>query len=101
MSERAGEKDVARFNPEDLYSGLHIETFDGSYLGFAECRQKVGFFDLVGAKQEARRKRRITKAQKELLEKFAESMGKATNKHSPNETSWIDSVKKFFEDMKS
>ena len=40
-------------------------------------------------------------AQKELLEKFGESMGKATNKHSPNETSWIDSVKQFFEDMKS
>ncbi|PCJ04160.1 MAG: hypothetical protein COB16_19360 [Rhodobacteraceae bacterium] len=68
MSELAGKKVIARFNPEDLYSGVHIETFDGSYLGFAECRQKVGFFDLIGAKEEARRKRRIAKAQKELLE---------------------------------
>jgi molecular chaperone DnaJ len=44
---------------------------------------------------------KLNSAQKELLEKFGESMGKATNKHSPNETSWIDSVKQFFEDMKS
>jgi molecular chaperone DnaJ len=39
--------------------------------------------------------------QKELLEQFGESMGKAARKHSPNENSWIDNVKKFFEDMKS
>ena len=39
--------------------------------------------------------------QKELLEKLGQSMGKASNKHSPNENSWIDSMKKFFEDMKS
>ena len=44
---------------------------------------------------------KLNSAQKELLEKFGESMGKATNKHSPNETSWIDSVKQFFEDLKS
>ncbi len=39
--------------------------------------------------------------QKELLEQLGQSMGKASNKHSPNENSWIDSMKKFFEDMKS
>ena len=44
---------------------------------------------------------KLNSAQKELLEKFGESMGKATDKHSPNETSWIDSVKQFFEDLKS
>jgi len=44
---------------------------------------------------------KLNSAQKELLEKFGESMGKGTNKHSPNETSWIDNVKNFFEDMKS
>jgi molecular chaperone DnaJ len=44
---------------------------------------------------------KLNAAQKELLEKFGESMGKAANKHSPNENSWIDSVKQFFEDMKS
>jgi molecular chaperone DnaJ len=44
---------------------------------------------------------KLNSRQKELLEQFGESMGKAANKHSPNENSWIDSVKKFFEDMKS
>ena len=44
---------------------------------------------------------KLNAQQKELLEKFAESMGKAGKKHSPNENSWIDNVKKFFEDMKS
>ena len=44
---------------------------------------------------------RLNSEQKEMLEKFGESMGKAAKKHSPNENSWIDNVKKFFEDMKS
>jgi len=44
---------------------------------------------------------KLNNEQKELLEQFGQSMGKATNKHSPNENSWIDSMKKFFEDMKS
>jgi molecular chaperone DnaJ len=43
---------------------------------------------------------KLNSKQKELLEQFAQTMGKTT-KHSPNETSWIDSMKKFFEDMKS
>lgn len=67
MSQRASEAVVARFDPEDLHSGLHIYANSGEYLGFAECQQKVGFFDLVGAKEEARRKRRIRNAEKEVL----------------------------------
>ncbi len=44
---------------------------------------------------------KLNSEQKELLEKLGESMGKSAKKHSPNEDSWIDSMKKFFEDMKS
>jgi len=44
---------------------------------------------------------RLNSEQKELLQKFGQSMGKAAKKHSPNENSWIDNVKTFFEDMKS
>jgi len=44
---------------------------------------------------------KLNNEQKELLEKFGESMGKSAKKHSPNENSWLDGVKKFFEDMKS
>jgi putative transposase len=68
MSQRAGEKVIARFNPEDLHQGLHIYDLQGAFLGFAECRQKVGFFDLSGAREEARRKRRLKKAEQELLD---------------------------------
>jgi molecular chaperone DnaJ len=44
---------------------------------------------------------KLNAEQKQLLEQFARSMGKEAKKHSPNENSWIDSMKKFFEDMKS
>ena len=44
---------------------------------------------------------KLNSEQKELLEKLGQSMGKGANKHSPNEKSWIDNVKQFFEDMKS
>lgn len=44
---------------------------------------------------------KLNKEQKELLQTFGESMDKSENKHSPNEHSWMDGVKKFFEDMKS
>ncbi|MDH3635859.1 MAG: molecular chaperone DnaJ [Gammaproteobacteria bacterium] len=44
---------------------------------------------------------KLNAEQKELLQQFAESMGKAGKKHNPNENSWIDNMKKFFEDMKS
>jgi molecular chaperone DnaJ len=42
----------------------------------------------------------LTKEQKELLQKFAESMDAGGNQHAPQERSWLDGVKKFFEDMK-
>jgi molecular chaperone DnaJ len=44
---------------------------------------------------------KLNSEQKELLEQFGELMGKSAKKHSPNEKSWMDGMKKFFEDMKS
>ncbi len=43
---------------------------------------------------------KLSSEQRVLLEQFGESMGKAVKKHSPNEKSWLDGMKKFFEDMK-
>lgn len=43
---------------------------------------------------------KLSAEQKELLEQFAQSMGKNSKKHSPNEKSWLDGMKKFFEEMK-
>ncbi|MDH5178875.1 MAG: molecular chaperone DnaJ [Gammaproteobacteria bacterium] len=42
----------------------------------------------------------LTKKQKELLEELGKSMKEDNVKHSPREASWLDGVKKFFEDLK-
>ena len=40
----------------------------------------------------------LTARQKELLQEFEESL-EGNDKHSPRHHSWLDGVKKFFEDM--
>lgn len=42
---------------------------------------------------------KLTTKQKELLREFEETM-RGTDKHSPRHSSWLDGVKKFFEDLK-
>jgi len=42
----------------------------------------------------------LTKHQKELLEEFEKSLKDDKVNHSPKASSWLDGVKKFFEDMK-
>lgn len=65
--EIAGQKVVGRFDPEDLHGGLHVYALTGEYLGFANCNQAVGFFDVEGGKNFAREKNRWRRAQRELL----------------------------------
>ncbi len=43
---------------------------------------------------------KLNAEQKELLQKFADSLGGSEAQHSPKHSSWLDGVKKFFEDMK-
>lgn len=43
----------------------------------------------------------LTKEQKALLQQFAETMQAGGTQHAPQEGSWLDGVKKFFEDMKT
>ena len=42
----------------------------------------------------------LTKKQKELLKEFEDSLKDDNVNHSPKASSWLDGVKKFFEDMK-
>ena len=42
----------------------------------------------------------LTNEQKELLQKFAETMQASGEHHTPQQGSWLDGVKKFFEEMK-
>ena len=43
----------------------------------------------------------LTHRQKELLREFEQSMSENGDKHSPKATTWLDSVKRFFEGIKS
>ncbi|MEX1081298.1 MAG: molecular chaperone DnaJ [Halofilum sp. (in: g-proteobacteria)] len=42
----------------------------------------------------------LTSRQKELLEELQQTLGEGSTKHSPRQNSWLDGVKKFFEDMR-
>lgn len=42
----------------------------------------------------------LNREQKDLMRKLGESMNEHSGRHSPAEASWLDGVKKFFEDMK-
>ena len=42
----------------------------------------------------------LSKEQKDLLQQFGDSIAGRDGKHSPRATTWLDGVKKFFEDMK-
>ena len=67
MSEHPSRPVVARFDPEDLHAGLHVYDKDGAFLGYAECQQAVGFFDMASAHKRAARDGRIKRAEKALL----------------------------------
>lgn len=67
MAEHAGTQVVVRFDPEDLHAGVHIYDKSGEFMGYADCKQKVGFFDLTGAKDQARREAAIKRAERNLL----------------------------------
>lgn len=70
MNEHVGERIVARFNPEDLHSGVYIYDTNGAFLGYAACEEKVGFFDLAGAKDHARRDGAIKRTQRKLRDQL-------------------------------
>ncbi len=42
----------------------------------------------------------LTRDQKELLQQFADTMAAGGERHTPRQGSWLDGVKKFFEEMK-
>ncbi len=42
----------------------------------------------------------LSKHQKDLLRAFGDALAEGTERHTPRATSWLDGVKKFFDDMK-
>ncbi|MFB9148726.1 transposase domain-containing protein [Roseovarius ramblicola] len=60
----AGEKVVARFDADDLAAGLEVYDLKGRYLGHAECREVVQFFDVDQSRDHNRKRKAWMKAQK-------------------------------------
>lgn len=58
----AGQKVVARFDPDDLYAGLHVYDLDGQYLGHATCVEKGDFFGVADAREVARKRAQYLRA---------------------------------------
>ena len=68
LSEVAGEKLVARLDPDQLYQPIHVYTLDGRYIGQAECVQRAGFGDTEAAREHARLRGHFVKNAKKNLE---------------------------------
>ena len=68
--------------------GKGVKTVRGSHTGDLLCKAVV------------ETPVNLTSRQKELLKELDESMQEGGKRHSPKESSWLDGVKSFFEDMK-
>lgn len=60
----AGRRLIVRFDPADLWSGLHVYSGENEYLGHAPCKLKVGFRDSAEARQLARARRAALAAER-------------------------------------
>lgn len=54
-----------RFDPQALHAGIYVYRLDGSYVGFCECIDAVGFASRDAGRDHARKRRAFTKAAKE------------------------------------
>lgn len=67
LVERAGERVVARFDPEDLHGTVHVFDAKGRYVCAAGCLMPAGFADTAAAKEwEAARRRKRRAAESGL-----------------------------------
>ena len=67
MSQIAGERVIARFDPAALWDGLHIYSAENEYLGEAACKLKAGFFDIEEARAHSKARRTWLNAEKAAL----------------------------------
>lgn len=67
MNALAGERLVIRFDPADLWQGLHIYSADNRYLGHAPCLVKAGFLDAGAAKAQSRARKAFVRAERDAL----------------------------------
>lgn len=67
LYEHAGARLIIRFDPAAYQDGVHVYAADNAYLGFAPCRQAVGFFDADEAKMMAKARKTWMAAEKAAL----------------------------------
>ncbi|MCU0882707.1 MAG: Mu transposase C-terminal domain-containing protein [Hyphomonadaceae bacterium] len=67
MADLAGKRVVVRFDPADLWAGVHLYGLNGAFLGHGPCKAKTGFFDLDGAKAQAKARAAFVRAEREAL----------------------------------
>jgi hypothetical protein len=57
-----GEKLVVRYDPQNVWDGLHVYALSGAYLGFADIREAAGFKDAEKARRHAQARKAFLKA---------------------------------------
>ena len=62
VAELAGQKVVARFDPQHIQKGIRVYRLDGAFVGEAECIEPVGYDDLDAARDHNRAVRAHVKA---------------------------------------
>ncbi|MDB5658346.1 MAG: Integrase, catalytic region [Cypionkella sp.] len=67
LHEYAGDRLIIRFDLAAFHDGLHVYSADNAYLGFAPCRQAVGFFDMDEGKSITRMRKAWMNAEKAAL----------------------------------
>lgn len=67
LHEYAGERLIIRFDLAAFHDGLHVYSSDNAYLGFAPCRQAVGFFSADEERSITRLRKAWLKAEKTVL----------------------------------
>lgn len=68
----AGQKVVARFDEQDLHSGLHVYALSGEYLGHAAAIETAGFFSTEDARTHAKARGAWMKAQRDVAKAHKE-----------------------------
>ena len=67
LHEYAGDRLIIRFDLAAFHDGLHVYSSDNAYLGFAPCRQAVGFFDMDEGRSITRMRKAWMNAEKAAL----------------------------------
>lgn len=62
LVEHRGEKLVVRYDPQNVWDGLHVYALSGAYLGFADIWEPVGFKDADAARAHAQARKAWLKA---------------------------------------